>query len=368
MKKKKASKKASRKAPKRPYPRRTLEEALNVPTALKDFNGGNDWAPSELASALNQSKGSSTFYYLTAASRDFGFTEGTRDTDYVALTDFGRSVVYAPNRAKEEELLRQAFMNVDLFRRVLEYYKGSALPELKYLSNTLENEFQLDKAVHEEFVEFFRKNTEYLKIGSSYETQKRLSAPGEGSVEFVEQSRSSSPDVVTLGEPTGGSGNHCFVIMPFRERDETHSPGFFDEVLRSIIVPSATGAGFTVTTANREGSDVIQSTIVNNLLDADLVVADLTEHNPNVLFELGMRMAFDKPVALIRAKGTGQIFDVDNMLRVYEYDSSLWPSTVKKDIPHMKSFIRASWKNRGSERTYLKILRHGPAKEIVGSG
>jgi hypothetical protein len=56
---------------------------------------------------------------------------------------------------------------------------------------------------------------------------------------------------------------------------------------------------------------------VNDLLEADLVIADLTDHNPNVLFELGLRMAEDKPVALIKAIGTGKVFDVDNMLRVY---------------------------------------------------
>jgi hypothetical protein len=33
------------------------------------------------------------------------------------------------------------------------------------------------------------------------------------------------------------------------------------------------------------------------------VLADLTEHNPNVLFELGLRMAVNKPIALVKAKG-----------------------------------------------------------------
>lgn len=60
-------------------------------------------------------------------------------------------------------------------------------------------------------------------------------------------------------------------------------------------------AGFNAKTA-KAGSEVIQSTIVNDLDAADLVIVDLTEHNPNVLFELGMRIAFSKPVCLIRAK------------------------------------------------------------------
>ena len=55
-------------------------------------------------------------------------------------------------------------------------------------------------------------------------------------------------------------------------------------------------------------------------------------HNPNVLFELGMRMAFGSPTVLTEAKGTHTILDVDNMLRVFEYDPALWTSTVESDV------------------------------------
>jgi hypothetical protein len=125
---------------------------------------------------------------------------------------------------------------------------------------------------------------------------------------------------VVLAEPTNATGLTCFAIMPFRERESVRSAGFFAEVLRALVAPAGREAGFEVITANRDGSDVIQATIVNQLLDAYLVIADLTENNPNALFELGLRIAEDKPVALIRAKGTAPIFDVDNMLRVFEYD------------------------------------------------
>src|SRR5439155_19844332 len=149
----------------------------------------------------------------------------------------------------------------------------------------------------------------------------------------------------------------CFVIMPFTERDDAHETGFFAEVLRQIFTPAATQAGFRVKTARRQGSDVIQSTIVNDLLQADLVLADLTEHNPNVLFELGMRMNEDKPVALVRARGTGQIFAVDNMLRVEDYSPNIWPTTVERDVPKIRDHIKATWENRESGDTFMRILR-----------
>lgn len=174
-----------------------------------------------------------------------------------------------------------------------------------------------------------------------------------------------APDTITLAEAEGASNLTAFVIMPFVERDQKHSTGFFAEVLRSLITPAAKASQFTVKTANRQGSDLIQSTIINDLIEADLVIADLTEHNPNVMFELGMRMADDKPVVLIKAQGTGPLFDVDNMLRVFEYSPNLWQTTVEKDMPNLRDFIKGAWDNRASEKTYMKILRGAKAKAAV---
>lgn len=363
MAKKAVKKAASSKAPaappvnRRPYPRATLEAALQVPNALKEKNGGNAWPPDDVAAALNISRKNERFFYLAGSSRDFGLTEGSRDSQMIALTDLGRELVYAPTPEAEKALKLKAFLNVDIFRRVLEYYRGSNLPEMKYLGNTLKNEFGLHESTHEEFSRLFRDNCDYLEVGSGLVVG---DAKGGGASAERDGGQKQGADTVTLAEPEKDTGLRCFVIMPFREREKAYAPGFFDEVLRSLIAPAGRKAGFTVTTANRQGSDVIQSTIVNDLLNADLVIADLTEHNPNVLFELGMRLAHDKPVALIRARGTAAIFDVDNMLRVFDYEPNLWATTVERDLPKLIEHIEGSWNNRDSDATYMKLL-HRPA-------
>jgi len=86
--------------------------------------------------------------------------------------------------------------------------------------------------------------------------------------------------------------------MPFSEKgkDTPRPAGFFDEVLNSLIKPACNAADFGVETARAHGSDMIHHTIIRQLVKADLVVADLTDHNPNVLFELGIRIALDKPI------------------------------------------------------------------------
>ena len=214
---------------------------------------------------------------------------------------------------------------------------------MKYLGNTLEREFGLAPEYHEEFSRLFRENCKYLGITSGDD------------LPSVEQD--GAPTTILVGQPIKRSTIKAFVIMPFVEKVQDRPKGFFSEVLQSLITPAAVEAGFNVETANRQGSDVIQSTIVNELLEADLVIADLTDHNPNVLFELGLRMAMEKPVALIKAAGTGRVFDVDNMLRVYEYQPHLWRSTVESGLPELTKHFRVAWDNRTKDQSYIKILR-----------
>ena len=68
-------------------------------------------------------------------------------------------------------------------------------------------------------------------------------------------------------------------------------------------------------------------------------------------------MAHDKPVALIRAYGTGPIFDVDHLLRVFSYDPCLWKSTLEIDIPALTEHLKATWANKDDMNTYSKILK-----------
>jgi nucleoside 2-deoxyribosyltransferase len=202
----------------------------------------------------------------------------------------------------------------------------------------------LDPEVQDEFVELLTKNARFAGVGRDLK-QSPPSPTSDGA------------PAETIARPENSNAPVCFVIMPFVERDEDRYPtGFFAEVLASIFSPAITGAGLQVRTAQRQGSDLIQATIVRELFEADLVLADLTEHNPNVLFELGLRIAENKPVVLVRSKGTGRIFDVDHVLRIEEYSPNLWPSTVAQDLPKLEAHIKAAWDNRDSVETYRNIL------------
>lgn len=332
--------------PKRSYPRAPLETCVRVAEIIKSKNGGNPWAPGEVAKALGLSEKSSNLDLYTASGLQYGITEGSRYSKEISITALGREIVYADSPERELAAKRSAFLSVDVFASVLQHYGGNQLPEKQYLSNTLLDKFSIPLELQDEFVEVFQKNCSYTKIGQSW----AASAPdSRGRIDH------SLP--IIRSEPANGDGPRCFVIMPLAERDGIRSNGYFQELYESLIKPAVSQAGFVGETALRTGSDVIHSTIINELTDADLVLADLTDHNPNVLFELGLRMAQNKPVAIIKSDDTGRIFDVDNVLRVFEYDANLWPSTVAKNLPQLINHIKGTWDARDSGRSYVDILR-----------
>ena len=84
----------------------------------------------------------------------------------------------------------------------------------------------------------------------------------------------------------------AFVIMPFGAA--------FDDIYSDFIQSQLASAGFAVTRADEiTSSEIIMSTIIRQMEDACLVVADLTDSNPNVYYELALAHAMHKPVILL---------------------------------------------------------------------
>ncbi len=59
--------------------------------------------------------------------------------------------------------------------------------------------------------------------------------------------------------------------------------------------------------------------------------------------------------------GTAAIFDVDNMMRVCEYDPRLWKTTIVSDITTMTDNVKGAWEGREKNPSYMGILKTGQA-------
>ena len=329
--------------PQKTFPSYSLEEALKIPSAIAKNNAGNPWGSCQIASAISMGEKSSSYYYYTTASRDYGMTTGTGRGKTIELTALGRKIVFPENRNQESEALKEAFYNIDIFKKVYDYYKGGALPEKRFVFNTLQETFGLDPSYHEEFLQLYETNIAFLKKKAAL-----------GSVPHHENNGNPYNDIASVESLEGDGSKKLFVIMPFSEKTDSYPQGYFDEVFSSLIVPAAAQAGYIAQTASKNGSDIIHKTIVNSIYNSELILADLTEHNPNVLFELGLAIAFKKRVAIIRAKGTNAIFDVDNSMRVLDYSPNLWKSTLEMDVEKLAKHIEAT--ATSDDISYLDIF------------
>lgn len=100
----------------------------------------------------------------------------------------------------------------------------------------------------------------------------------------------------------------CGIIMPISSID--NCPESHWKEVKGIITDAVETAGFEaqlVSEANDSG--IIQKRIVQNLYKNDIVICDVSCKNPNVMFELGMRLAFDKPTIIVMDNMTKYSFD-----------------------------------------------------------
>lgn len=148
----------------------------------------------------------------------------------------------------------------------------------------------------------------------------------------------------------------CFIIMPISDVDG-YDKGHFSRVYEDIIKPAVDNTEFTVTRADEvKETNFIHLDILKQLIDAPIAICDLSSRNPNVLFELGIRQAFDKPVVLIQEKGTPKIFDI-GPLRYLEYSKNMKYHDVLKTQKELTESINATKEAEGKQGNINSIVR-----------
>lgn len=131
----------------------------------------------------------------------------------------------------------------------------------------------------------------------------------------------------------------CFVIMPISDTHGYES-GHFGRVYEHVLKPAIIQAGYQPVRADDAvKTDYIVVGIIRQIVEADVVLCDYSARNPNVMYELGIRHAFNKPVVLIKDRKTEKIFDIQG-LRYTEYDESLRIDSVQKDIAKITAAIQ----------------------------
>lgn len=110
----------------------------------------------------------------------------------------------------------------------------------------------------------------------------------------------------------------CFIITPIGQENSDirrHIDGVIDEVICPVLlelnyeIPIVSHRDYT--------TGLIVKSVVNKVVNSDLVIANLTTLNANVMYELALRHAIGKPVVCIAEKGTKLPFDTNEVRTIF---------------------------------------------------
>ena len=132
-------------------------------------------------------------------------------------------------------------------------------------------------------------------------------------------------------ERNGAFMKKCFLVSPIGDAG-TDIRKNADQLYQHIIKPVCEKCGFIAQRVDEfNTSESITQEILDALNDYELVIADLTGHNPNVFFEIGYRTKSQKPIIHLKRKDEIIPFDV-SAIRTFEYDlTDLDMVTATKD-------------------------------------
>lgn len=156
----------------------------------------------------------------------------------------------------------------------------------------------------------------------------------------------------------------CFVITPIGDNNSDirrHIDGIIDQA----IMP-ALGDKYDIIVAHRKyeiGS--INEKVIRSVFEAELVIANLTNTNPNVMYELAIRHSFGKPAIVIAEKDTKLPFDVIDENTIFYINDPAGANDLKEKLIEFEKSITYEEDKYGP---VYKVISKIPLYKEVESG
>ena len=124
----------------------------------------------------------------------------------------------------------------------------------------------------------------------------------------------------------------CFVVTPIgKETDSIRR--HIDGIIKAVIEPILKKYDYEMFVPHQmsmPGS--IDKQIIKKLYQCELVIANLTNVNPNVMYELALRHCFGTPLIIIAENGTVLPFDIGNQRTIFYHNDAMGVLTLKEDL------------------------------------
>lgn len=136
-----------------------------------------------------------------------------------------------------------------------------------------------------------------------------------------------------MGKDQKESGKKCFIITPIGDADSEifrMAKGVIESVIKPVLQKYRYDDIKPAYEINEIG--MISTQIINRIINDDLVIANLTGNNPNVMYELCLRHVTAKPIIHICQYGTNLPFDIKDSRTIFYRDDMLGVQDLTKQM------------------------------------
>lgn len=162
----------------------------------------------------------------------------------------------------------------------------------------------------------------------------------------------------------------CFVIRPIGEAGSNVRSGA-DDRYENIITPVCSDCGYVkIYHAGEIASPgMISRDVIEGVVDSDLVIADLTDNNSNVFYELALRHALRRPYVCIAPDGQRPPFDTNDCRYVpYRLDAFNATEVVRSNLKlAINGAVEKASDIESPISNAIDIMRLGSGGEIARS-
>ena len=343
-------KQQSRTRTQRPFPTCPFEEALEFAAAIQKYASGQPIRRLTLFDQLNKSPDSGPSRQLIINSNKYGLTKGSYSAEQIELTPDGATATSdeATVRERTRARVKLAIQDLSVFNSVYERFVNTKLPARSVLGDMMKDLGVSDSLV-QEALDTFIVNAQFVgllktlsgaerfvtvdhlldSLPTSSEEKAREAVSSEEKVREAGELGELPEDRALITKSEADFATLCFYITPIGE-DGTETRKHSDLFLGSIVEPSLEQFSLQVVRADAiDKPGVITRQIIEYLLKARLVIADLSFHNPNVFYELAIRHAARLPTVQIIRTQDRIPFDL-NQIRTVKIDDSNIYSLVPK--------------------------------------